>query len=577
MDSWLTQSDALGIVKMLFWASILLSLVSFLSDRHLHALLKTHWMPILFCVALVLLWRIPTEGEFFHGTEYEDSYVYTVAGRQMAEHFRIEPRGVTLPYSINVCAVGSLASCKEADNFPEHLIGYPYILSVFSNIFGYRPSIGSIANVACACFADILIFLLCMIIADDVISAVSAALIFAITPVFAVWGLETSAEPVSNGCMSLVLWFCLRYVFAPPERSSRWNALVTWCAFTTILLFSLTVKRENILLVVALPVIACLVQFTHKPSKCFPHRRPWWIGLSAALGLIFSFQMRIFQTMSSETALLNKFPLTAAELIRLLPVFLRSFFIVQWYGGAVILVLIGALVAWRRKALELFPLLLLAAYVLLYAFHIRSYYEMQSGSTDSRTALRFSMSLMSVWSILGGIGTASLLRWARRTRVWASKRVPVKWIAVCAGAGVLGVSYYATTCIREDLVDDEFRMRIEPSLTAVRAADGERPGNKYILTLEPLIPQMYGEANVDIVSLDELDSTVMKEIGFGKDVTSVLYVDEEIHRTPADAERYESHLAYLNQFHRSTITSNAVFSVVRISALPAEHDPTHNH
>lgn len=577
MTSWLMQSDALGIVKTLFWGSILTSLACFLTDRYLHSLLKSHWKPMLFCVALVVLWRIPTEGGFFHGTEYEDSYVYTVAGRQMAEHLRIEPSDATLPYSINVCEVGSLASCKQSENFPEHLIGYPYIISVFSNIFGYRPSIGSIANVMSACFADILIFLLCMVIADDVVAALSAALIFAITPVFAVWGLETSAEPISNGCMSLVLWFCLRHISERSEGSSRWHTLVTWCAFTATLLFSLTVKRENILLATALPVIVFLVQYTNKRSQCSPILNARWPVLSAVLAFILGLQMKLFQTMRSETTLLNKFPITSGELIRLLPVFLRSFFVVNWYGGAAILVLIGAAVAGRRKSLDLFPLLLFAAYVLLYAFHIRSYYEMQSGSTDSREALRFSMSLMSMWSILAGLGTASLVGWVRRRRFWKNHSVRVNWIAACTVVVVLGVSYYATTCLRDDEVKDEFRIRIEPSLTAARIAARDRIKENYIVTLEPLIPQMYAEQSIDVLSLYSLDGTVMKEIGFSEGVTGVLYVDEEIHRTPADAERYKSQLEYLNQFPHSTLTSNAVFSVIRIGAVPAGHDPSQDH
>jgi hypothetical protein len=287
--------------------------------------------------------------------------------------------------------------------------------------------------------------------------------------------------------------------------------------------------------------------------------------------------MKIFQTMSSETALLNKFPVTRSQLIALLPVFVRSFFVVQWYGGAALLVLVGAIVAWRRKALGLFPLLLFGSYVILYAFHIRSYYEMQSGSTDSRTALRFSMNLMSLWSILSGVGTASLLGWVRRARDWKSHKVLTDWIAVCAALVVLGVSYYATTCFRDDMVEDEFRMRIEPSLTAIRIAARDRTRGNYILTLEPLIPQMYAEPSVDILSLHELNGTVMKEIGFSEGMTGVLYVDEEIHRSPADAERYKSQLEYLNQFQRSTLTSNAVFSVIRIGAVPAGHDPSQDH
>jgi hypothetical protein len=503
--------------------------------------------------------------------------VYTVAGRQMAEHFRIEPSGNALAFSINACAVGSLNSCKQSDNFPEHLIGYPYILSVFSNIIGYRPSVGSIANIVCACFADILIFLLCMLIADDVIAAGSAALIFAITPVFAVWGLETSAEPVSNAWMALVLWFCLRYVFALPASSSRWNTFVTWCAFTLTLLYSLTVKRENILLVVALPAIVFFVQFTQKRPDCPSLRRPLWALLGASLALVFSLQIKVFQTMSGESALLSRFPLTPSELIRLLPIFLRSFFIVQWYGGAVILVLIGAIIAWRRKSLGLFPLLLFAAYVLLYAFHIRSYYEMQSGSTDSRTALRFSMNLMCMWSILAGLGMAPLWGWLRRTRVWRNHEIPVKWIAICALAAVLGDSYYATKCLRDDVVEDEFRMRIEPPLTAVRAAASVGAKEDYILTLEPLIPQMYADPSVNVISLDDLNGAVMKEIGFLDGVTGLLYVDEEIHRTPADADRYKDQLGYLSRFQGKTLVSGSVFSVARINREATGHSSAQGH
>ncbi|MGB8478020.1 MAG: hypothetical protein WCE63_04160 [Acidobacteriaceae bacterium] len=565
MAGWLMQSNALGVVKVLFWASAFTSLASVSTDRYLHSVLKTHWKLILFSLGLVLLWRIPPEGEFFHGIEYEDSYVYTVAGRQMAEHIRIEPSGATLPYSINVCAVGSLTSCKQYENYPEHLIGYPYILSALSNIFGYQPSIGSIANVACACFADIFIFLVCMMITDDVIAAGSAVLIFAITPVFAVWGLETSAEPISNGCMSLILWFCLRHVSARPGDEGRWHALLTWCAFTAILPFSLTVKRENILLGVLLPVIALIVHVTTKRPPRLPMRNVWGVVLSAMLALFLSLQMRLFRTMSDETDLLRKFPPTPGQLIALLPVFLHSFFIVEWYGGAVILVLIGAIITWRRKSLGLFPLIVFAAYVLLYAFHIRSYYELLSGNTSPRSALRFSMNLMSVWSILAGVGAATLVRWLSRTRMWERHRVVANRIAVGAVVVIVAVSYGATTYFREDVVEDEFRMRIEPSLAALRIATDDRTKPNYILTMEPLIPQMYAEPTVDVLSLPAVNGPVMQQIGFSQGTTGILYLDETIHRTPADAERYKDQFEYLHQFPENTITSNDVYSIIRIA------------
>jgi hypothetical protein len=220
MATWFTQSDALGVVMTLFWGSVLMSLACFLTDSYLHALLRTHWKPLLVWSSLVLIWRIPPEGGFFHGTGVRRFVCvhgcWPTDGRALSN--RAEWNDA--PYSINVCAVGSLNSCKQSDNYPEHLIGYPYILSVLQS-FWIPPSIGSIANVVCACFVDILIFLMCMVIADDVIVAGSAALIFAITPVFAVWGLETSAEPIANGCICLILWLCLRYVFVSPRAQQQ--------------------------------------------------------------------------------------------------------------------------------------------------------------------------------------------------------------------------------------------------------------------------------------------------------------------------------------------------------------------
>lgn len=528
------------------------------------SLLKAHWKPMLPCVVFVLLWRIPTNGEFFHGTEYEDSYIYTVAGRQMAEHRNIQPNGTVLPYSISVCAVGSLRSCRQSANYPEHLIGYPYVLSVASTLFGYRPSIGSILNIASACLVDVLTFLLCMEMGADVIAATSAALIFAITPAFAVWGLETSAEPFSCGCLTLTLWWCVRCAFAQSDNGPGWHEILRWCAFTSILLLSLTVKRENILLIIVLPLIAVLAHLRDRHASRSYSWSSWRVVVSAAVGLILSFHMGTLQTMNSETALLRRFPLTGGELVRLVTAFVQSFSIVQWYGGGVILVLIGGIVAWRRKGPQFLPLVLFVAFVLLYAFHIRSYYEMSSGSTDPRAALRFSMTMMSLWSMLGGFGLASFFRWLRRTQAFRDHTAVSGWGLGCAGIALLVLSYSATKNLSDDAVEDEFRMRIEPSITAVEIAVQDRTKEDYILTLEPLIPQMFAPTSVNVISFDELDARVMNELGTEDGLVRVLYVDEEIHRTPADAERYKSQLAYLNQRSRRPLISNAVFAVVSV-------------
>jgi hypothetical protein len=58
-------------------------------------------------------------------------------------------------------------------------------------VFGYTPDIASLVNVFAACLADILIFCVALLATSNVTMAGAAALVFAITPVFAVYGLGT--------------------------------------------------------------------------------------------------------------------------------------------------------------------------------------------------------------------------------------------------------------------------------------------------------------------------------------------------------------------------------------------------
>jgi len=339
-------------------------------------------------------------------------------------------------------------------------------------------------------------------------------------------------------------------------------------------MFSLTVKRENILLPIVLPLLVLYLRYTRTNSKPFAIGRPWWFLLSTTLTIIFSFQLHLYQTQNGEIALLKKFPFTAAEVISLFPVFVSSFANVQWYGGAFILVLAGIFAAFRRKTLELIPLSLFAAYVTLYAFHMRGYYEMQSGTTDSRAALRFSMSLMSLWSILAGLGAAFVLDWFRLKYTEKKHRALANWMTSLIVVLIVGVTFFTTQCLREDVVEDEFRVRVEPSLGAVRTATKNGMPNAYIITLEPLIVQMYAKPTVNVISLEEMDDEVIEEIESHKGAIDLLYLDKQMYRNPVDAERYMSQLACLNQFKRSTLADEPTYSAIKLSRGPVAEPHT---
>ncbi|RZU35633.1 hypothetical protein BDD14_5717 [Edaphobacter modestus] len=76
------------------------------------------------------------------------------------------------------------------------------------------------------------------------------------------------------------------------------------------------------------------------------------------------------------------FPLNINRLTMMVYSFLRSFWVYRWYVGTGVAVLIGIIVCCRRKGLALVPVALFAAFIVLYALHIRSFYEMRSPSID---------------------------------------------------------------------------------------------------------------------------------------------------------------------------------------------------
>jgi hypothetical protein len=558
MFNW--SSQPLSIVTTIFWAAFLTSALCFATDRWLHTMLKSHWKLILILLVLVVAWRLPMGGTFFHGLEYEDSYVYTVAGRQIFEH--VGSASAEFPYSINVCAIGSLKSCQSWESFPEHFIGYPYVISLFSKMVGYTADVGSVVNLLAACLADILIFCIALFATDNVTMASAAALVFAITPVFAVYGLETSAEPASNVCISLVIWFYMRSISALGSSEGRWSKRMSWCAYTTVLLFSLTVKRENILLVVVLPLVLLFIANRRTAQRREQYKLIVFMLFSTALALILSVEMRLAQTALSEAALLKTFPLTAERLAIFVFGFARSFFVNRWYGGAIAAVALGIVVACRRRGLLLVPLFLFVTYFLLYALHVRSYYEMRSGYIEPGAALRFSMNLMSSWALLAGIGIGVVVMRLKGTHAYGAH----KRLSIIMGASIfatfLSASFVMTNELRADAVEDEASVRIFPAHTAqvFASSSGQQPD--YVVTLEPLVTQMYGSTTANVIDLAAVDANVLHAQIFSGERGRYVLLEETSRQTEADFTRYGGQIQYLHSLPESTLYDKDGFKIV---------------
>jgi hypothetical protein len=501
------------------------------------------------------------DGTFFHGLEYEDSYVYTVAGRQMFEH--VGPTSAEFPYSINVCAIGSLRSCQAWKSFPEHFNGYPYVISLLSRIVGYTPNLGSLINLMAACLADILIFCIALLATDNISIASASALVFAITPVFAIYGLETSAEPASNVCISLVMWFYMRSISALGSSEGGWSKWMSWCAYTSTLLFSLTVKREDILLAIVLPLMLPFIA-NRKRGQRLEHNKLLTVMLfSTALAMILSVHMRLAQTALSEAALLKAFPLTAERVAIFVFGFARSFFVNRWYGGAIAAVVVGIIVSCRRRGLFIVPLILFVSYFLLYAFHIRGYYEMRSGYIEPGAALRFSMNLMTSWALVAGIGIGTVVTRLRGTHVYGTHQRLCVIMGASMFAALLGASFAVTSGLRADAVEDEASVRIFPARTALEFASSGRMESDYVITFEPLVIQMYGDTTAKVIDLASADSSMLHTLMVSSE-GHFEFLEETIYQSGADFARYGDQIQYLHSLPESTLYDKDRFKIVRV-------------
>jgi hypothetical protein len=563
MSNWQPHLRPLLIVGVLFWSAVLTTGWSFIVDPCLHKILRAHSKFLIAIIVVIALWRVPLDGVFFHGLEYEDSYIYSVVARQMYE--RTYPPDIPLqtPYSIQTCEIGSLTSCRAWEVFPEHFPGYPFVIALFARMVGYTPAIGCLINLFGACVAGVLIFGTVLRTTEDVVMARASAFIFAITPVFGVYGLATSAEPFSNLWVTLVVWNFIRYVQALETPELETKALRYWGAYTATMLFAMTIKRENLLLAIVLGTITPFVLRGREATG----PRQWRDNIppisTALLGLLLSAHMHLVQTASHEGAMLKTFPFTPARLWTLAAGFLQSFFVMKWYGGIVFAVMLGMLVSWRRKGLSLAPLFLFAGYLALYAIHIRSFYDMRSGHVEPFEALRFSMNLMSLWSILGGIGIGAAIElshsfWPRQ--LFVRPPTGLLWIA---GTVVLGVSFTITTNLHSEAIEDEGIARLTPARSVLSMASHDVTNN-VIVSMEPLVIQMYGDPAIRIIDLELITPDELKASLTGSRVDTLLWLKENNYETDADRERYGNQFAYLNSLPTHALVTAKDFSVIRV-------------
>jgi len=212
------------------------------------------------------------------------------------------------------------------------------------------------------------------------------------------------------------------------------------------------------------------------------------------------------------------------------------------------------------------PLVLLAAYILLYASHIRSYYEMESGHIEPQAALRFSMNFMALWAIVAGLGIGSILTIAGRSHPWdRHKRVSI-WTVRTAASVLLVAGFIATVHLRDYEIEDETISRLTPALSAVHLVSHDGPQPEFVVTMEPLVIQMYADPMIRIVDLESVDSDTLRALVSPGVNTRLIFVKETERLSDADLDRYGEPVRYLLSLPFTVLQSSDRFQILRVNS-----------
>jgi hypothetical protein len=551
------------LTQSLFWGLVVAGALMAVTDRYIRATIRRYSLYLLLAISGTLVWRFPTGRAFFLGTEYEDAYVYTVVARQMLEGNHVAEG--TASYLTTVCDVGSLRECQSSTTYSGHYIGSSFVLSLAARVLGYRPAIAGLVGIAAACVMVVLIFFLArMLSADDVVPIFSAA-VFAMTPVFAVHGIAAYAEPLSNMCVTIGFFAYLRYLYSRPNERTRLSDVAALCTWCLALLFAILVKRENLVLGFVLP-FASIVRIAARRDLKTTWYRIGAASLGSGIAVAFSLlSLRFGEVLLNETAEFRRIPFGLTQVRSLLPAFLNSFGVTSWYCLGLVWVLAGLFLIRRCDYRTLYPVLVITAYLSLYVSHVRSYYQVNCGDVAPADVLRYSMNFMTMWALLAGVGLAYAVRRCRGVGDG------LKWRAVGVSAALVvygATAYRYTTTLRDEVTSEEQRTRIEPSVVASQLAVAMGSADTYVVTLEPLVLQMYGPPNVNVIELTRVNDQLIAALGSQHEHLKLLYLDNAIYRNDIDQNRYRPQLELLGRLMRESLHRSYQFEIVELQAAP---------
>lgn len=432
------------------------------------------WLVVALAIALkVLFVKYP-----FHGLEHEDAYVFADVGRYLRYDYPWNPS----PFQTKACLIGSLENCRVSGTFGGHYMILPFLLYAVNALFGY-----SVYNIFVFNFLISLLVLFVFIRTLTLLSVNEtgkclATLLFVTTPFLNVFNTSGLSETLSS--LSVI---CTTYYFLKSFRDDFACKKTSFWITIAFMVLSFLLKRENLILI-SLPLLGLIFIFAGGNLRFQKVRR---LSIMFAVPFLTAFLYNVIAGVSAMEAAENTdigLPTFAlSHLFQLLPKYLMAFLEPRYFGitGALFLGASVYVLFFQKRVEYRVVTVLSLMYLLMYASHYRSYYQVHGEAVNTFAALRYASNYFPMACLsFGSLG------FGRCVSKWGFHLKALALVLFLFFAGYLNMG------LRIALNHEEQYSRILPTLKALESTKEE----DWILTDMPCVFHLYASPTRNVIS-----------------------------------------------------------------------------
>lgn len=435
------------------------------------------WLVVALAIALKALFiKYP-----FHGLEHEDAYVFADVGRYLQYDYPWSPS----PFQTKACLIGSFENCRLSGTFGGHYMILPLLLYAVNALFGY-----SVYNIFVFNFLISLLVLFVFIRTLTLLSVNEtgkclATLLFVTTPFLNIFNTSGLSETFSS--LSVI---CTTYYFLKSFRDDFACKTNFWIAIAFMIL-SFLLKRENLILI-SLPLLGLMLIYAGGNLRLQKVKR---LSVMFAVPFVAAFLYNSIAGVSAMEAAENAdigLPTFAlSHLFQLLPKYLMAFLEPRYFGitGALFLGTSVYVLFFQKRVEYRVVTVLSLMYLLMYASHYRSYYQVHGEAVNTFAALRYASNYFPMACL--NFGSLDFDR-------CMSKGEPhLKTLALIL---FLFFAVYLNASLRIALNEEEQYSRILPTVKALESTGDD----DWILTDMPCVFHLYASPTRNVVSSYEV-------------------------------------------------------------------------